>query len=82
MTTVTAIHIKLPNRTIKLTADEARKVYDELVRVFASMPSGIDAIAPVHAPFPIYVEHTPWPPHWTTWCGKTETEQTLCIKAQ
>ncbi len=70
-TEITSIKLKLADREIELSAQEARAVYEELVRLFAF--ERVDF--PLHPVpiLPIIIEReTPrWPHPWTLqpWCG-------------
>ena len=78
---ITQIQIKLKDREISLSSEEARKVYEELDKLFEMEQSETvkqyEKIVPMPYPVPSYppiiIERTPyWPRPWeTTCCSKT-----------
>ena len=74
---ITQIQIKLKDREISLSSEEARKVYEELDKLFEMEQSETvkqyEKIVPMPYPVPSYppiiIERTPyWPRPWETTC--------------
>lgn len=67
------IQLQLKDRSIELTAQEARDLQSELNRLFGTAPEVTKEIHHHHHPtLPIYVERAPiWPQRWETICGGT-----------
>lgn len=59
---IAKITFKIGGREIELTAEEARKIYKELDKMFGPQ---IDP-APITQPSPIIIERDRWPQPWTT----------------
>ena len=90
---ITQIKIVLPSKTIELSSDEARKVYEELSKLFEKEKTDLnkfkeeyDKIVPekedryIPYPYPIYIEkwQPVWPRPWDIiWCTTTATPVTF-----
>ncbi len=85
---ITQIKIKLPNKEIELSCEEARQVYSELRKLFKLEEKTVvkkfneleelKKLSPQkeYIPYPIYIEKYPyWPKWWETgpWCNPVTT---------
>jgi hypothetical protein len=85
---ITKLTLRLKDREIELTAQEAREVHAELSKLFdleqETRKEFVPVPYPISLPYPIIIDRTPaWPRPWEhpwqiTWCGN-ELGTTLCM---
>jgi len=73
---ITQIKIYLPNKEIELTADEARKVYEELYKIFLQENPPLPFKEKEYIHVPIYIDRWYPEPYWTPHKITCETPET------